>query len=490
MNQAGGDAQAPDSSGTYVATAVTARQVFGVRLAQLAMATVFFAAILGSIELFMKGGRRPTDIESFMGAWAYVHDASRIIITYPPLTLWVGLVAFAVSAGSVAVGMTDAIRATRIGNRTGRTRLFSLDRARSDRDAAKVLKRHLREQGRAGLFSGGDVALAIGLLGVGLILATALVAPVSRGESLSLLQLTGQKSLLPTLCIVAGVTAIFGLLLAFPYGPREKVVIDGLGNLRRVGRPELPTALPFQAESTNVHFCHACGSAVSEGGRFCASCGMDLGVFGSPAPGSPAPTAAVLASTAMPDPGVAGSGPDGPLTSSLAIRPETVAAVSEVSAPAPATASAARAPGRRGRAPTIAIWVAGILLLVVGGSGFGLTALEDDANARTLATHLTELRGDLTGSEAKTAALRSRTGRLAAAMQQYAASLEELGSAHTALVDGVNRSWAEFTESGSVAIARNELPPLIDRYQNAVADQEMCQSALAAAVAEQQAATP
>lgn len=39
----------------------------------------------------------------------------------------------------------------------------------------------------------------------------------------------------------------------------------------------------------NAHFCPQCDSLVSEGARFCASCGTDLAPSGSPTPESPAP---------------------------------------------------------------------------------------------------------------------------------------------------------------------------------------------------------
>jgi hypothetical protein len=442
--------------------------VVGIRLAQVAMAAVFLGATFMSIQIVMRGPSHVGEMALFLGAWAYIHVPSRIAIAYPPITLWVGLVTFAISAGSIAVSATDAIRATRVGTPTGRRKLFSLNRAPSDADAAKVLKRQLRERGRAGLFSRGNVALGFGLVGVTLVLMSALLAPTSSGENSSLLQLTGQRGLLPTMCLPASLIAIFGLLLAFPYGPREKVVVDGTGSVRGVDEPVVLTSVQLQPESSpqqtasttppSARFCHQCGSPVPEGGRFCPSCGADVALPATLAAGSPLPTPVAAAANALPDPG--------------------------------AMAPAAQHPARKGRAATIAFWVVGILLLVVGGLGFALTALEDDAHDQTLATHFPELRGDLTGSAPKAAVLRSRTDALATAMADYTAALDELRTAHEAMVDGMNRSWAEFTESGSAAIARNELPSLIDRFQQAVADQQLHQSALATAVALHQAATP
>ena len=464
-----------ESHGTYVATAVTTRQVVGVRLAQLAMGAVFFGAAIISIQILMRGPSHVGETALFLGAWAYTSVPPRISVAYPPITLWVGLVMFTVSAGSVAVGAATAVRAARIATQTGPRKLFSLGRASSDREAARTLKHQLRERGRAGLFSGGNVTLGVGLVGVALVLVSAMLAPTSSGASSSLLQLTGQKGLLPTLCVPASLIAVFGLLLAFPYGPREKVVVDGTGNVRGVGervdlpstalQPEPSTQMTASATPTNAHFCHQCGSPVSTGERFCRSCGADLALLTTPTAGSPMPTAL----------------PSAPNTSPFGHLSETE---SEVMAPA------TRHAARKGRAATIAFWVVGILLLIVGGLGFGLTALEDDANAVTLATHLTELQGDLTGTGAKAAVLRARTDGLATAMADYTAALDEVRAAHEAMVDGLNRSWAEFTESGSTAIARNEMLPLVERFQKAVADQQVQQSALASVVASHRAVTP
>ena len=480
-----------ESHGTYVATAVTTRQVVGVRLAQLAMGAVFFGAAIISIQILMRGPSHVGEAALFLGAWAYISVPPRISVAYPPITLWVGLVMFTVSAGSVAVGAATAVRAARIATQTGPRKQFSLGRASSDREAARTLKHQLRERGRAGLFSGGNVTLGVGLVGVALVLVSAVLAPTSSGGSSSLLQLTGQKGLLPTMCVPASLIAIFGLLLAFPYGPRERVVVDGSGNVRGVGEPvDLPsmallpepsTQMTASVTPTNAHFCHQCGSPVSTGERFCRSCGADLALLTTPTAGSPVPTAVPSAPNTSPEPGVAGQGADAPVTSPYGHLSET-----EPEVMAPAT----RHPARKGRAATIAFWVVGILLLIVGGLGFGLTALEDDANAVTLATHLTELQGDLTGTGAKAAVLRARTDGLATAMADYTAALDEVRAAHEAMVDGLNRSWAEFTESGSAAIARNEMLPLVDRFQQAVADQQVHQSALASVVALHRAVTP
>ncbi len=228
----------------------------------------------------------------------------------------------------------------------------------------------------------------------------------------------------------------------------DDVVIDTLGNpsravegvsggsaLSRDAPPAQGTAPPAPP---NTLACPRCGAPQRDGGRFCSSCGMDL----VPAP-APAPP----------------------------VRPD------------------ARRPPLLVRLATAALWVVGIPLLIVGGLSFVLANVADDADAKTFAPALSELGGDLTAAKARTAELRAPTDALTEAVGAYAASLEELAAAHSAMVDGVNRSWVELTESGSGAIARNELAPTIRRYREAVADQKAKQAALEDAVSRLQEVT-
>ena len=52
---------------------------------------------------------------------------------------------------------------------------------------------------------------------------------------------------------------------------------------------------------------------------------------------------------------------------------------------------------------------------------------------------MSELGGDLTAAKARTAEPGAPTDALTEAVGAYAASLEELATAHSAMVDGVNR---------------------------------------------------
>jgi len=52
-----------------------------------------------------------------------------------------------------------------------------------------------------------------------------------------------QKGLLIWVCLVGSLIALVGLLLSFPYGRREKVVVDVLGNVRGVDEPVVPSSV-------------------------------------------------------------------------------------------------------------------------------------------------------------------------------------------------------------------------------------------------------
>ena len=44
-------------------------------------------------------------------------------------------------------------------------------------------------------------------------------------------------------CLVGSLVGLVGLLLAFPYGPRDKVVVDALGNVRGADEPLVPPSV-------------------------------------------------------------------------------------------------------------------------------------------------------------------------------------------------------------------------------------------------------
>ena len=79
--------------------------------------------------------------------------------------------------------------------------------------------------------------------------------------------------------------------------------------------------------------------------------------------------------------------------------------------------------------------------------------------------------------------LQARTEGVAAAVNDYVASSEERVSARNDLVEGFNSGVDERNTSGSLDIARNQLPLVIDRYRESVADLEEKETALMIAVA-------
>ena len=262
------------TSGTYVATAVTTRPWVGLRLAEVALGITFVAAVVASSYL---GGRTSdsgastiSELEQFLSAWSY--NRALRFYAYPPILLWVGIVTWLFSAGSLRVESSWAILRAR-GRWIGRIR-------GSDRDiAVPNLKRQLHERGRAGLFSGTGVYVRLGfaLAGAGLVVVTVMLAPTSMsttaGQTINL-----QKGLLPTVCLVGSLIGLVGLLLAFPYGPREKVVVEAMGNVRGADEPLVPPSGPPPAargRAATVH-CDRCGTANPADSLRCGRCKTDL----------------------------------------------------------------------------------------------------------------------------------------------------------------------------------------------------------------------
>lgn len=267
------------TSGTYEATAVTTRQWIGISLALVAL--IVTSVILGGSIVALAGDDRSGFFEFVvrLSAWSYAVDlrGAPIAYAYPPIfPLSLGLAMIMFSASTLSVGTDWAIL---------RAKGKWIGLRRSNRDAARNLKRQLHERGRANLFSRGGVYLRLGLAmaGASLVLLTTLIGPTTITAS-------GQtfddvhRGWPPTVCLVGSVIIFIGLLLAFPYGPRDKVVVDVAGNLRGADEPVVPLATESPALVT-AHFCPQCGSPALVGGRFCTSCGTDLAPVGSPAPG-------------------------------------------------------------------------------------------------------------------------------------------------------------------------------------------------------------
>lgn len=266
------------TSGTYEATAVTTRQWIGISLALVAM--VVTAAYLGGTIAALAGddsfGRNEAVLR--LAAWSYAlgPDGAPIAYAYPPiLPLALGFVTIWLSAGTLPVGSLQPIL-------RAKGQWFAL--RGSHRDAVRNLTRQLHERGRAHLFSRRNVyvRLGLGLAGAGLVLLTALFAPTSITAS-GLTFAEVHMGWPPMVCLVGSVIALVGLLLAFPYGPMDRVVVDVAGNVRGADDPPMPSATQSRPLVT-AHFCPQCGSPAPEGGRFCTSCGTDLAPVGSPAP--------------------------------------------------------------------------------------------------------------------------------------------------------------------------------------------------------------
>jgi hypothetical protein len=323
-------------SGTYEATAVTTRRWFGIQLATWAMWATFVLAVLASIFLFreMSGSRAShvSDMELRFLAWSYAFSPPSAFVhpliayAYPPISLWVGVVMFVLSAGSVATDSQVAIRTVR-GHRIGV--VWGSER-RMIRNAAENLRDQLHARGRAGLFGRGRgtfVRLGFGLVGAGMVLATALLAPMSltsSGETIPNIQ----NGMLPTVCLVGSLVALVGVLLAFPFGPTDRIVVDVSGNVRGADEPVVLPALPapttgpepaiaptsgfpsspapvtepvspLASTAPTIAFCPRCGTRRISGEPFCSGCGAALYVY-APQP----PTSEVLEPSLT---GVAGS---------------------------------------------------------------------------------------------------------------------------------------------------------------------------------------
>ncbi len=217
-------------SGTCEATAVTTRQWVGILLAEAPM-----GGILGLLA-----------VSTFL--MIVSHDPG---LTDEGLTLfglWLGMALFFFSMNPVYPGRGWAIRRA-MGKGGGFVRASV---RRAIRDADRNAARQLRQRGYRALFRRGrvNVRLGLGLVGVGVVLASllALMGGITpSGETLYV-----QFGLLPTACLVGSLIALVGLLLSFPYGPSEKVVVDASGNVRGAGELVGPQSVSPQPESPAV----------------------------------------------------------------------------------------------------------------------------------------------------------------------------------------------------------------------------------------------
>ncbi|HSP52320.1 MAG TPA: hypothetical protein VLO00_05425 [Cryobacterium sp.] len=163
----------------------------------------------------------------------------------------------------------------------------------------------------------------------------------------------------------------------------------------------------------------------------------------------------------------------------------TGAAAPESAASASAAMPASAVPGDLARpvgAAAVVCWVFGFVLFLGGGTGRLVAFVADAEDNATFARQLSELAGSTQGSAAAADALQARSDGVAEALNDYVASSEERVSARNDLVERFNSGVDERNASGEVDIARNQLPVLIGRYQESVADLEAKAAALRIAV--------
>ncbi|HSP52975.1 MAG TPA: hypothetical protein VLO00_08780 [Cryobacterium sp.] len=166
-------------------------------------------------------------------------------------------------------------------------------------------------------------------------------------------------------------------------------------------------------------------------------------------------------------------------TGAAAPESATAAAMPASSVPASAVpADLARPVG----AAAVVCWVFGLVLFLGGGTGRLVAFVADAEDNATFARQLSELAGSAQGSAAAADALQARSDGVAEALNDYVASSEERVSARNDLVERFNSGVDERNASGEVDIARNQLPVLIGRYQESVADLEAKAAALRIAV--------
>jgi len=232
----------PRATGTFEATAVTSRQKYGVLVASVALLVTWVTAIGGWAYLVGKSGSASgldlvTKTDFFLGSWGYVYvplDTGAHVAGYahPPIVFWAGLVVWAFLV-AVPVGPTRAIAAAKVKGSFKRRGI-----RKAMREESRNLTRQLQERGDGGLFSRRPyIWLGMGLLGAVLVLGIALFGGTPPDVESGLAMDDPQKGLIVWVCLVGSVLAIVGLLLAFPYGPREQVLVDAAGNVRGADEP-------------------------------------------------------------------------------------------------------------------------------------------------------------------------------------------------------------------------------------------------------------
>lgn len=222
----------PRPKESYRATAVTTRQWVGFRLASIAMVLSLMTALVSSIRLAAFRAGLESESAWWSSTWSYVaDDGGRVLAyAYPPILLWIGFAVFYASTNTWAA--TDHLGvAVRKAART-------CDRAtrRSSRPVAREnLQRQLRERRHPYLFLGRSYArVGSWVLGSGLVLATALIAPATFDIATREQIADAKTGVIPSVCLVGSIVALAGLLLALPFGRSDRVVIDAMGNVRGV----------------------------------------------------------------------------------------------------------------------------------------------------------------------------------------------------------------------------------------------------------------
>jgi hypothetical protein len=178
-----------------------------------------------------------TETDFFLGSWGYLYiplDTGAHVAGYahPPIIFWFGLVLWAFLVG-VPVGPTRAIAAAK-----GKGSFKRRGIKKTLRDESRNVTRQLQERGVGGLFSRRPYLwLGIALAGAVLVLGIALLGGTPPDVESGLAMDDPQKGLIVWVCLVGSVLAIIGLLLAFPYGPRERVIVDAAGNVRGADEP-------------------------------------------------------------------------------------------------------------------------------------------------------------------------------------------------------------------------------------------------------------
>lgn len=235
-------------------TLASARQWVSLKVANIAVALTAALAVAWSFELWqLTSNSTISKADAQLYAWSYVVDERGTVTAYayPPILMWVGLfifVTWARSLGADRSGLGVSPNMALTGPFTSEQQRLGkpprAERRRRWRDALQHLRSQLRGRGHAGLFRGRvSLRLALGLVGAGLVVAVSLLAPASTGAAGSSLG-DPQRGSLPWICLVGGGLALVLLPFSFAYGSRERVVVDGAGNVVHATAHEVPQPQP------------------------------------------------------------------------------------------------------------------------------------------------------------------------------------------------------------------------------------------------------